>query len=101
VRIEAIQTLSKLVDERRAEAVRAELQAQVSSPDQTVARMAAAAISELENRLAGLTPTGGSAPTSVVSPTSVRPPQPTTIPPPLAPAEVAKTMLISDQAVSQ
>ena len=101
VRIEAIQALAKLVDERRAEQVRSELQAQVSSPDQTVARMAAAAISELENRLAGLTPTGGSTPTSAVSPTSVRPPQPT-IPPPLAPAaEVAKTMLISDQAVAQ
>ena len=98
VRIEAIQALAKLVDERRAEQFRSELQAQASSSDQTVARMAAAAISELENRLAGLTPTGGATPTSAVAPSAIRPPQPT--PPPSAPAEVAKTMLISDQAVS-
>ena len=100
VRIEAIQALAKLVDERRAEQFRSELQAQVSSPDQTVARMAAAAISELENRLAGLTPTGGATPTSAVAPSAIRPPQPMTPPPP-APAEPAKTMLISDQAVAQ
>ena len=98
VRIEAIQALAKLVDERRAEQFRSELQAQASSSDQTVARMAAAAISELENRLAGLTPTGGATPTSAVAPSAIRPPQPA--PPPSAPAEVAKTMVISDQAVS-
>ena len=100
VRIEAIQALAKLVDERRAEQFRSELQMQVSSPDQTVARMAAAAISELENRLAGLTPTGGATPTSAVAPSAIRPPQPMP-PPPAAPAEPAKTMVISDQAVAQ
>ena len=99
VRIEAIQALAKLVDERRAEQFRSELQAQASSADQTVARMAAAAISELENRLAGLTPTGGATPTSAVAPSAIRPPQPT--PAHAPPAEAAKTMLISDQAVSQ
>jgi eukaryotic-like serine/threonine-protein kinase len=100
VRIEAIQALVKLVDERRAEQFRSELQAQVSSPDQTVARMAAAAISELENRLAGLTPTGGATPTSGVGLSAIRPPQPT-MPPPAASAEPARTMLISDQAAKQ
>jgi eukaryotic-like serine/threonine-protein kinase len=98
VRIEAIQALAKLVDERRAEQFRSELQTQVSSPDQTIARMAATAISELENRLAGLTPTGGATPTSAAAPSVIRPPQPA---PPPTPAEAAKTMLISDQAVSQ
>ncbi len=53
IRIEAIQALPKIVDERHAEALKAELQSQLNSPDQTVARMAAAAVSELENRAAG------------------------------------------------
>ena len=105
IRIEAIQALSKIVDERRAEQLRSELQAQVSSPDQTVARMAAAAISELENRLAGLTPTGGATPTSVSPPTGMRPPQPPpptmAPPPPTASAEPHKTMLMSETAVAQ
>jgi len=100
VRIEAIQALSKLVDERRAEQLRTELQTQVSSPDQTVARMAAAAISELENRLAGLTPTGGATPTAAIAPTGMRPMQ-TQPPPTLPPVEPAKTMLMSETAVSQ
>ncbi len=105
VRIEVIQSLAKLVDERRAEQLRSELQVQVASPDQTIARMAAAAISELENRLAGLTPTGGATPTSVSSPGTLRPPQP--LPPPpqppriAPPAEGAKTMLMSETAVAQ
>ncbi len=102
VRIEAIQAVAKLVDERRAEQVRIELQAQASSADQTLARMAAAAITELENRLAGLTPSG-STPTSGVTPATVRPPQP--LPPPLPPIapplEGAKTMLMSETAVAQ
>ena len=34
--------------------MRGELQAQASSPDQTIARMAAAAVSELDNRIAGI-----------------------------------------------
>ncbi len=98
VRIEAIQALSKVVDERRAEELRSELQAQTNSPDQTVARMAAAAISELENRLAGLTPTGGATPTSAFSPTSVRPPQPS--PPLIVPPVESKTLLMSESAVA-
>ena len=46
IRIEAIQALSRLADESRMDQVRSELQAQVGSPDQTISRMAAAAVSE-------------------------------------------------------
>jgi HEAT repeat protein/tRNA A-37 threonylcarbamoyl transferase component Bud32 len=95
IRIEAIQALSRVADEARAEQVRHELQAQVACPDQTISRMAAAAMNELENRLAGITPLAG---TSVPGPTQagVRPPQP--MPPPEV---AAKTVLISDQALAQ
>ena len=58
IRIEAIQALSKVADESRADQVRNELQAQVASPDQTISRMAAAAVSELDNRIAGIIPLG-------------------------------------------
>ncbi|HEY4214407.1 MAG TPA: HEAT repeat domain-containing protein [Steroidobacteraceae bacterium] len=109
IRIEAIQAVSRLVDERRAEQVRTELQSQVNSPDQTIARMAAAAISELENRLAGLTPTGGATPISgITSPGSTRASAPTSAtiatPQPRAPTlpapEPQKTMLMSESAVA-
>ena len=93
IRIEAIQALSRVADEARAGQVRDELQAQVLSPDQTISRMAALAVSELDNRIAGITSVA-----SAVAPTAaqagVRPPQPT-------PAEAARTLLISDQALAQ
>jgi len=95
VRIEAIQALAKVADEARAPQVRNELQAQVGSPDQTISRMAAAAVSELDNRIAGISVLGsGSAPgapqaTATSTPSGVRPPQPT-------PAEAAKTQVIAD-----
>jgi serine/threonine-protein kinase len=92
IRIEAIQALSRVADEARAGQVRDELQAQVASPDQTISRMAAAAVSELDNRIAGITPLApGTAQTAAQA--GVRPPQPT-------PAEAARTQLISDQALS-
>jgi serine/threonine-protein kinase len=95
IRIEAIQALARVADESRAEQVRTELQAQAASPDQTISRMAAAAMSELDNRIAGITSLSASG-TSVAAATAagVRPPQPT-------PAEAAKTLLISDQALAQ
>src|SRR5881275_3208340 len=65
IRIEAIQALSRVADESRAEQVRNELQAQVSCPDQTISRMAAAAMNELENRLAGVTPLAGTSAAAV------------------------------------
>ena len=93
IRIEAIQALSRVADEARAGQVREELQAQVASPDQTISRMAALAVSELDNRIAGITPlASGPAPTPAQA--GVRPPQ-------LPPPEATRTVLISDQALSQ
>src|SRR6195256_5562074 len=93
IRIEAIQALSRVADEARAGQVREELQAQVLSPDQTISRMAALAVSELDNRIAGLTALpAGATPTPTQA--GVRPPQ-------LAPPEAARTLLISDQALAQ
>src|SRR5580704_10676968 len=100
IRIEAIQALSKVADEARAEQVRGELQAQVGSPDQTIARMAAAAVTELDNRIAGISqlsaanampPGAASAPTATAA--GVRPPQPS--------PEATRTQVISDQALQQ
>ncbi len=50
IRIEAIQALAKLADDRQAEQVRAGLQSQINSPDQTVARLAVAALAEMDVR---------------------------------------------------
>jgi HEAT repeat protein/tRNA A-37 threonylcarbamoyl transferase component Bud32 len=62
LRIEAMQALSKIVDDRHAEQLRTELQTQAVSPDQTISRVAAAALAELDNRLAGGAPvTAGTA----------------------------------------
>ena len=99
VRLEAIQALAKLVDERRVDQLRLELQTQASSNDQTIARMAASAMAELDNRLlGGLTPTG-TGPTggtvghpSGIPPSAVRPPLP-------QPPE-GKTLLMSETAVA-
>jgi eukaryotic-like serine/threonine-protein kinase len=99
VRIEAIQALSKIVDERHVDQLRTELQTHLSSPDQTIARIAHAAMSELENRLSGglaAAPVATTGPTAAMSPTSLRPPQPT-----VPPAEAAKTLLMSEAAVGQ
>ncbi|MBV9725971.1 MAG: HEAT repeat domain-containing protein, partial [Gammaproteobacteria bacterium] len=95
VRIEAIQALAKVADEARAEQVRNELQAQMASPDQTISRMAAAAVSELENRIAGISMLGSGGgsmpptPSTTGTPSGLRPPQP-----PLP--EAAKTQVITD-----
>ncbi len=110
IRIEAIQALSKVADEARAEQVRSELQAQMGSPDQTISRMAAAAVSELDNRIAGISQLSSG--TALPSPSShaaavapaaaaaaaagVHPPQPTA-----PPVEPMKTQVISEQAVQQ
>jgi serine/threonine-protein kinase len=100
IRIEAIQALSRVADPSRAEQVRSELKSQMNSPDQTISRMAAAAVTELDNRIAGINSLGGAGtPSPTVGPAagsaaSTRPPQPT-------PAEAAKTLLISEQALAQ
>src|SRR5882762_5688719 len=95
VRIEAIQALAKLVDERRVEQLRAELQNQAASPDQTIARMAASAMAELDNRIGSVSPTGSGLSTGTGHTTA-----PPTLRPPLPQAEQAKTMLMSETAVS-
>jgi serine/threonine-protein kinase len=99
IRIEAMQALSRVTDESRADQVRNELKSQMSSPDQTISRMAAAAVTELDNRIAGINSLGSgtkSLPTAqpAAAHSGVRPPQPTA-------AEAAKTLLISDQALAQ
>jgi serine/threonine-protein kinase len=100
VRIEAIQALAKLADDRQAELVRGELQPHISSPDQTVARMAAAALAELDNRTVGLTPTSTPMPTGTgamaAAVASSRPP-----PPQPPPAASSRTLLMSDGALAQ
>ncbi len=74
LRIEAMQALSKLADERRAEQLRTELQAQASSPDQTICRVAIAALAELEQRVeGGIAITAG---TPIPAPPASRPSQP-------------------------
>jgi serine/threonine-protein kinase len=96
VRIEAIQALSKIVDERHVDQLRTELQTQVASPDQTIARIAHAALAELDTRLAGsMTPPAVTTGPTATAPTAVRPPQ-------AAPTqEQSRTLLMSDAAVGQ
>jgi serine/threonine-protein kinase len=57
LRIEAIQALARVSDDKRAEHVKVQLQAQAQNPDATVASAASAALKELAARLAG--DTGG------------------------------------------
>jgi HEAT repeat protein/tRNA A-37 threonylcarbamoyl transferase component Bud32 len=89
VRIEAMQALSKLADERRAEQLRTELQSQASSPDQTIARVAAAALAELDQRVAGGAAITGGTPIPAAA-TAARP---------APPMEAARTAII--EAASQ
>jgi len=100
VRIEAIQALSKIVDDRHADQLRQELQAHLASPDQTIARIAHAALAELDVRVSGgIPPAIATGPSATMVPTAaVRPPLPPATP---SPAEQAKTLLISDAAVGQ
>jgi eukaryotic-like serine/threonine-protein kinase len=95
LRIEAMQALSKLVDERRAEQLRTELQSQAVSPDQTISRVANAALAELDHRLAGgAAVTGG---TSLPAPPATA--RPTQQPAP--PMEAARTAIIDAASQSR
>jgi eukaryotic-like serine/threonine-protein kinase len=98
VRIEAIQALSKIVDDRHADQLRQELQTHLASPDQTIARIAHAALAELDTRVSGSLPTAvTTGPTATMVPTAaVRPPLPTP-----SPAEHTRTLMTSDAAVGQ
>jgi serine/threonine-protein kinase len=105
IRIEAMQALSKVTDESRAEQVRTQLQEQAASQDQTISRLAAAAVNELDNRMAGVATLAPTVPGQAPLPPPQRAPQPGAPPPAAAQpsaAEAAKTVLISsDQALAQ
>jgi serine/threonine-protein kinase len=98
IRIEAIQALARVADEKRAGQVRTELQAQAASPDQTISRMAAAAVTELDNRIAGITSlNAGEAPSAAAATAAgVRPPQASA-----PPVEAVGTQMMSQTAVAQ
>ena len=100
IRIEAIQAIGKLADERRAEQVRAQLQAIANNPaDQTVARMAASALSEMNSRLE--TGIGSGAAVSLAARARRRNrTAPPTIRPPQASAPDAKTMYMSEAQIA-
>ncbi len=53
LRIEAMQAMAHIADERRAEHVKLQLQAQAQNPDATVASAASAALKEMSVRLTG------------------------------------------------
>ncbi len=57
IRIEAIQALAKLADERQAEQIRAGLKNQVNTADQTVSRLATAALADMDVRTGSSTMT--------------------------------------------
>jgi len=101
IRAEAIQAIAKLTDERRAEHVRAELQAQANTTDQTISRMAHQALAELDNRISSSSlPT--SMPSGTMMPSSMTPP-PTAVRPPQASApmtEQQRTMLMSESSIA-
>src|SRR5579872_3442652 len=102
IRIEAIQALSKVADESQADHVRQELQAQAASPDQTISRLAAAAVTELDNRIAGIaTLSAGTLPPTMAPAMPATPAQSGVRPPQASAPEAARTQVISDQARRQ
>jgi HEAT repeat protein/tRNA A-37 threonylcarbamoyl transferase component Bud32 len=95
LRIEAMQALSKLVDERHVEQLRTELQTQAVSSDQTIARVANAALAELDHRLAGGPAVTGGTPLPAAPPPTARPAQPA------APMESSRTAVIDAASQSR
>jgi len=94
VRMEVIQALGKLVDEKRADQLRAELQNQAASADQTMGRMIAATLADLDKRLLGSSMT----PTPVQMPPTLRAQVAAAAPPVV---ETSRTLLLSDAALQQ
>jgi serine/threonine-protein kinase len=101
IRLEAIQAVSKVADEAQADQVRRELQAQAASQDQTISRMAAAAVTALDNRIAGIiTPALGAPGAAGSLPAAGMaggPAQTGVRPPPGAAPEPTRTVVINDQ----
>jgi eukaryotic-like serine/threonine-protein kinase len=131
IRLEAINSLAKLADERRLEHIRVQIQAQSSTPEQTVAQAALRALSDLDSRFSvsgsRLSSTQNRAPdgaprerpaaatqatgTGHSSAASIPPPRPQAAPPPpprppaAAPPQsaqaAARTQLMSEQEVQR
>jgi HEAT repeat protein/tRNA A-37 threonylcarbamoyl transferase component Bud32 len=105
IRIETMQSLAKLVDERRAEQIRVQLQAQAGAGEGTIAQAALRAITELDARFAGVPPSlvAASGRSAIANGAGIESPTPTpVIAPPLvsAPAQPARTMLMSETEVA-
>ena len=119
--LELISSLAKLADERRLEAIRVQIQAQTGNTEQTVAQAALRALSDLDSRFSVSgsrlsstqnrpTFTSPSAPAprsegatqASSGPKSIPPPRPRPeVPPPAAPAQPARTLLMSEQEVQK
>ena len=96
IRIEAIQALGKLVDDKRADQLRLELQSQAASADQTISRMIAATLAELDSRMRSST--GPQSPAQL--PPTLRSTQPSATQMPGL-AEAGRTQLMQEGALAQ
>jgi serine/threonine-protein kinase len=108
VKIEAIQALAKLADERRAEAVRNQIQAaSIASGDQTIGNVALKAVEDIDKRhatgastlapsMASASGPGATARASAEPRRAAAAPSP----PPPTPAEAAKTLLMDNAEVA-
>jgi tRNA A-37 threonylcarbamoyl transferase component Bud32 len=92
IRIEVIQSLAKLSDERRAEHVRLQLQGQANGADQTIARAALGAIAELDAKFSSGSTLQSPIPGAATQGTSGRRTQP---------SEPMRTVLMSEADVQQ
>jgi eukaryotic-like serine/threonine-protein kinase len=125
IRLEAINSLAKLADERRLEHIRVQIQGQTANNEHTVAQAALRALSDLDsrfsvsgNRLSGTQsrptfsapPAPGPRPEASTqasgaqakAPPSAPPPRPRAeVPPPAAPQQPARTLLMSEQEVAK
>jgi len=93
IRVEAMATLAKLADERRADAIRAQLQAQSALPDPTVAQAAHHALTELDARFGSSLGGSGSVAATPLPGAPMAPPP--------RPSEPARTLLMSEAEVAQ
>jgi HEAT repeat protein/tRNA A-37 threonylcarbamoyl transferase component Bud32 len=125
IRLEAINSLAKLADERRLEHIRVQIQAQSTEPEPTVAQAALRALSDLDSRFSvsgtKLSSTQNRAPamptaaapahrsegatqapgTPHHTPIPAAPPRPRAEAPAAPPAQPARTLLMSEQEVQK
>ncbi|HTY95176.1 MAG TPA: HEAT repeat domain-containing protein [Steroidobacteraceae bacterium] len=106
IRIEAIQALAKLADDRQAEQVRAGLQTQINSTDETVARLATAALAEMDVRTGSSPVSLPGTLTSVAaqvarSAPSIAPPPPPPPSKPAAPTTPSGTTVLPEAALAK